>query len=106
MLGKSMKIQSSSPRESTETEPAQLIPKCGGPSHVLPFPSSLIVLFLILGSTAEAQNQPMIKNGGVVNAATFQNALSPGALVSLFGTNWRSHQRKPIRSRFQRRWAG
>lgn len=46
--------------------------------------SGLSVISLTPASTAD---RPVISGGGVVNVATYNNAISPGSLVSIFGRN-------------------
>ena len=47
----------------------------------------LRALLLLLVLTAICYAQPSVADGGVVNAASFKTPVTPGSLVSIFGTN-------------------
>jgi len=46
-----------------------------------------ISLLLLLGAARALTQTPVLNSGGVVNAASFDSPVSPGSLVSIFGSN-------------------
>src|SRR5580658_8307417 len=56
------------------------------PSQWMP-PLPRLSMLLLLGVAGVFSQTPMVSPGGVVDAATFGAPVSPGSLVSIFGTN-------------------
>src|ERR1700722_19340403 len=50
-------------------------------------PLGSISFLLLLGAVRALSQTPVVSAGGVVNAAGFDAAVSPGSLVSIFGSN-------------------